>query len=298
MELITEMLNERTKNIDKKSTIEILEIMNEEDKKVAYAVEKELHNIAKAVDKIIESFQSGGRLIYIGAGTSGRLGILDASECPPTFSTDKDQVIGLIAGGYDAIITATEGAEDSTEAGKEDLKNVNLTEIDTVVGITASGNTPYVLGAIEYANSIGATTIGLSCNNNSKLPKLASISITPIVGPEVITGSTRLKAGTAQKMVLNMLTTASMIKIGKVYGNLMVDLSPSNAKLIERSKRIIMEATGIDEENAQKYLELSKNSPKVAIVMVETNCDYEEAVDLLNKFNGSIYKVIEYKLAL
>lgn len=297
MELITEKSNEKTKNIDKKSTMEILRIMNEEDKKVAYAVEKELPSIEKAVEKIVASFQSGGRLIYIGAGTSGRLGILDASECPPTFSTDKDQVIGIIAGGYGAIIDAMEGAEDNIEAGKTDLKSVNLTKTDTVVGITASGNTPYVLGAIEYANSRGATTIGLSCNKNSKLPKLAKIPITPIVGPEVITGSTRLKAGTAQKMVLNMLTTASMIGIGKVYGNLMVDLNPSNEKLIDRSKRIIMEATGIDEEKAERYLELSGNSPKIAIVMIETNCNYEEAIYLLDKFDGSIYKSIRYKLS-
>ncbi|NMA86871.1 MAG: N-acetylmuramic acid 6-phosphate etherase [Tissierellia bacterium] len=297
MELITEKSNEKTKNIDKKSTMEILRIMNEEDKKVAYAVEKELPSIEKAVEKIVASFQSGGRLIYIGAGTSGRLGILDASECPPTFSTDKDQVIGIMAGGYGAIIDAMEGAEDNIEAGKTDLKSVNLTKTDTVVGITASGNTPYVLGAIEYANSRGATTIGLSCNKNSKLPKLAKIPITPIVGPEVITGSTRLKAGTAQKMVLNMLTTASMIGIGKVYGNLMVDLNPSNEKLIDRSKRIIMEATGIDEEKAERYLELSGNSPKIAIVMIETNCNYEEAIYLLDKFDGSIYKSIRYKLS-
>jgi len=290
MELITEKSNDRTKDIDKKSTMEILKIMNEEDKKVAYAVEKELPNIAKAVDKIIKSFKRNGRLIYIGAGTSGRLGILDASECPPTFSTNRGQVIGIIAGGYNAI---TEAIEDNTEAGKEDLKNINLRERDTVVGITASGNTPYVLGAVEYANSIGATTIGLSCNKNSQLPQLASIPITPIVGPEVITGSTRLKAGTAQKMVLNMLTTASMIGMGKVYGNLMVDLNPSNDKLIDRSKRIIMEATGIDEENAERYLELSENNPKIAIVMIEANITYEDAVDVLDRFDGSIYKAIE-----
>lgn len=297
MNLITEKSNDRSKNIDKKSTIEVLKIMNEEDKLVAYAVEKELPSIAKAVDEIIKSFQDGGRLIYIGAGTSGRLGILDASECPPTFSTEKDQVVGIIAGGEKAFTEAIEGAEDDTSAGMKDLEDINLTKLDTVVGITASGNTPYVLGAIEYANKIGATTVGLCCNDNSKLPKLASIAITPIVGPEIIAGSTRLKSGTAQKMVLNMLSTASMIGIGKVYNNLMVDLNPSNNKLVDRSKRIIMEATGVKEDIAEKYLELSKNKPKIAIVMIETKCSYDEAVELLDKYDGSIYKAIGYKLS-
>jgi N-acetylmuramic acid 6-phosphate etherase len=297
MELTTEQSNYKTKNIDKKSTIEILEIINEEDKTVAYAIEHELPNIAKAVDKITESFQNHGRLIYIGAGTSGRLGILDASECPPTFSTHKDQVIGIIAGGKTAMTEAIEGAEDNMVMGKEDLEKINLDSKDTVVGIAASGNTPYVLGAIEYANSVGANTVGLSCNANSKVSRLAKIAITPIVGPEIITGSTRLKAGTAQKMVLNMLSTASMINIGKVYGNLMVDLNPSNEKLIDRSKRIIMEATGKDSVEAEKYLKLSNYKPKVAIVMIETNCDYEEAIKSLEEHNGSIYKAIEHKLS-
>ncbi|MCR2044505.1 N-acetylmuramic acid 6-phosphate etherase [Anaerosalibacter massiliensis] len=291
--LTTEKSNYKSKDIDKKSTIEVLKIINEEDKIVAYAVEKELSKIANAVDKIIESFKSGGRLIYIGAGTSGRLGVLDASECPPTFSTDKDQVIGIIAGGKEALTNAIEGAEDSAKSGEEDLKNVKLTKLDTVVGIAASGNTPYVLGAIDYAKSIGASTVGLSCNENSMLSKAVEIPITPVVGPEVVTGSTRLKAGTAQKMVLNMLTTASMIGIGKVYNNLMVDLNPSNKKLIERSKRIIIEATGVSEAEAKKYLSLSNYKPKVAIVMIETGCSYDEAVRFLNKYDGSIYKAIE-----
>ena len=295
--LTTEKSNYKSKDIDKKTTLEVLQIINEEDKKVAYAVEKELPNIAKAVDEIIKSFKEGGRLIYIGAGTSGRLGVLDAAECPPTFSTEKDQVIGIIAGGKKAFTEAIEGAEDDVDAGRRDLENINLTKLDTVVGITASGNTPYVLGAIEYANKIGATTVGLCCNDNSKLPKLASIAITPIVGPEIIAGSTRLKSGTAQKMVLNMLSTASMIGIGKVYNNLMVDLNPSNNKLVDRSKRIIMEATGVKEDIAEKYLELSKNKPKIAIVMIETKCSYDEAVELLDKYDGSIYKAIRYKLS-
>lgn len=292
--LTTEKSNYKSKDIDKKTTLEVLQIINEEDKKVAYAVEKELPNIAKAVDEIIKSFKEGGRLIYIGAGTSGRLGVLDAAECPPTFSTEKDQVIGIIAGGKKAFTEAIEGAEDDVDAGRRDLENINLTKLDTVVGITASGNTPYVLGAIEYANSVGATTVGLCCNYNSKLSKLVEIPIIPVAGPEIIAGSTRLKSGTAQKMVLNMLSTASMIGIGKVYNNLMVDLNPSNNKLMDRAKRIIMEATGVDENAAKEYLKLSKNQPKIAIVMIEANCNYDEAVKSLNKCDGSIYKAIKY----
>lgn len=293
MNLITEKSNINSKGIDRKPISEILEIMNNEDKLVAYAVEKEIPNIDKAVKKIIESFKRDGRLIYIGAGTSGRLGILDASECPPTFSTDEGQVIGLIAGGLDAMTVAIEGAEDKKEAGKEDLKNINLTENDVVVGLTANGNTPYVIGAIEYANSIGATTVGVTCNEGSKISEIADIAITPIVGPEVIAGSTRLKAGTAQKMVLNMLSTASMIGMGKVYSNLMVDVNPTNSKLIDRAKRIIMEATGIEKKEAEKYLEMSQNKPKVAIVMIKKDCSYEEALKLLEEHDGFIYKVVD-----
>lgn len=293
MNLITEKSNINSKEIDRKPISEILEIMNNEDKLVAYAVEKEIPNIEKAVKKIIESFKRDGRMIYIGAGTSGRLGILDASECPPTFSTDEGQVIGLIAGGLDAMTVAIEGAEDKKEAGKEDLKNINLTENDVVVGLTANGNTPYVIGAIEYANSIGATTVGVTCNEGSKISEIADIAITPIVGPEVIAGSTRLKAGTAQKMVLNMLSTASMIGMGKVYSNLMVDVNPTNSKLIDRAKRIIMEATGVEKKEAEKYLEMSQNKPKVAIVMIKKDCSYEEALKLLEEHDGFIYKVVE-----
>lgn len=293
MNLITEKSNINSKEIDRKPISEILEIMNNEDKLVAYAVEKEIPNIEKAVKKIIESFKRDGRMIYIGAGTSGRLGILDASECPPTFSTDEGQVIGLIAGGLDAMTVAIEGAEDKKEAGKEDLKNINLTENDVVVGLTANGNTPYVIGAIEYANSIGATTVGVTCNEGSKISEIADIAITPIVGPEVIAGSTRLKAGTAQKMVLNMLSTASMIGMGKVYSNLMVDVNPTNSKLIDRAKRIIMEATGVEKKEAEKYLEMSQNKPKVAIVMIKKDCSYEEALKLLEEHDGFIYKVVD-----
>lgn len=293
MNLITEKSNLQSIDIDKKSIPEVLKIINQEDKQIAYAVEKELPQIGEAVEKIIQSFKNGGRLIYIGAGTSGRLGILDAAECPPTFSTPKDQVIGLIAGGKEALIEALEGAEDDIIAGKRDLNYENISRVDTVVGITASGNTPYVLGAIDFANEIGATTIGLCCNPHSKLNEIVDISITPIVGPEVITGSTRLKAGTAQKMVLNMLSTASMIGIGKVYGNLMVDLNPTNNKLIERAKRIIMEVTNIEEDMASKYLKLSNNNPKIAIVMIKTGSNYEEAKKLLEENDGFIHRIID-----
>lgn len=293
MDLITEKSNTKSEWIDKKPALEILKIMNEEDKLVAFAVEKELPNIAKAVENITECFKRGGRLIYIGAGTSGRLGILDASECPPTFGTEKDQVIGIIAGGEEAMTVAIEGAEDNPIAGEDDLKNIELTEKDVVVGITANGNTPYVLGAIEYSNSIGAKTIGLTCNKDSKVAEIAEIAITPVVGPEVITGSTRLKAGTAQKMVLNMLSTASMIGIGKVYSNLMVDLNPTNAKLMERAKRIIMKVTGVENEEAERYLEMSNNKPKVAIVMIKKGVSYEKAVELLEKNDRYLYKALE-----
>lgn len=275
--LITESINNRTNNIDEKSPSEVLKIINEEDKKVAYAVEKELPNIEKALEKIIKSFKKGGRLFYIGAGTSGRLGMLDAAECPPTFGTPYNQVIGIIAGGRDALICAIEGAEDSLELGETDLKEKELTPDDVVVGIAASGRTPYVIGALKYAKKVGATTVSLSCNEKPLIGEYADVSITPIVGPEIITGSTRMKAGTAQKMVLNMLSTASMIGIGKVYGNLMVDVKPTNEKLIQRAKRIVMMATGADKDKVEKALELSGFNPKVAIVMLKKGCTYEEA---------------------
>lgn len=291
--LITESTNSRTSNIDEKSPIEILKIINDEDKKVAYAVEKEIPNIARAVEKIIESFKKGGRLIYIGAGTSGRLGILDSAECPPTFGTPQDQVIGIIAGGKDALICAIEGAEDNMELGEKDLMDINLTSSDVVVGIAASGRTPYVIGALKYAKKIKATTISLSCNHKPIIERYADISITPIVGPEIIAGSTRMKAGTAQKMVLNMLSTASMIGIGKVYGNLMVDVQPTNEKLIQRAKRIVMLATGADSDKVEKALELSGYKPKVAIVMIKAGCTYEEALKRIENGDGFIHKALK-----
>jgi len=292
--MITEKSNIRSENIDRKTTEEILKIMNEEDKNVPLAVEKEIKNIVKAVDEVIKSFKNGGRLIYIGAGTSGRLGVLDASECPPTFSTDRNQVIAIIAGGKNAMFEAVEGAEDDEEAAIVDLKAIDVNNKDVVIGITASGNTPYTVSAIKYAKSIGCTTVGISCNLDSKIKTIADIAITPIVGPEVIAGSTRLKAGSAQKLVLNMISTASMIGIGKVYNNYMVDLSPSNTKLRDRAKRIIIETTGVDEKTAYRYLLESEYKPKVAIIMIKTGLDSKSSQDLLNKYNDSIYQALEH----
>jgi len=240
--LTTETRNEKTMNLDEMSILDFLTTMNEEDEKVASAIKKELPSIAKAVEAIIKAKKQGGRLIYIGAGTSGRIGLLDAVECPPTFGTNPDEVIGLIAGGEKAFIKAVEGAEDSKELGMEDLQNIRLTKMDIVVGIAASGRTPYVIGALEYANSIEAQTVAVSCNKDSDIGKVANIAIEVVNGPEVLTGSTRLKAGTAQKLICNMLSTASMVGIGKVYGNLMVDVQLTNEKLVERAKRIVMEA--------------------------------------------------------
>jgi len=292
--LTTETPNERTTNIDEKSFLEIVKLINEEDKKVAFAVEKELENISLAIEKITKAFLNGGRLIYIGAGTSGRIGILDASECPPTFGTDKEQVIGIIAGGEKAMIDAIEGVEDSFLEGENDLKKINLSHKDVVVGIAASGRTPYVIGALEYAKEIGAFAVSLCCNLNGKIREIADISITPIVGPEILTGSTRLKSGTAQKMVLNMLSTGSMIGIGKVYKNLMIDVQPTNKKLVERTKRIIMMATGVSYEEAEEKLIESKYEAKVAVVMIKKDCSYEEAVIRLDNAKGFVNKALLY----
>lgn len=290
--LDTEQKNERTKNIDILSTIEVLQLMNDEDKKVAYAVEKELPHIAQAVELIYEKMSTGGRLIYCGCGTSGRLGILDAVECPPTFGTDPDMVQALIGGGVTAFIKAVEGAEDSQELGAEDLKKIGFTKEDIIVGIAASGRTPYVIGAINFAKSIGAKTISISCCQNVELNKITDVSIVLLTGPEVITGSTRLKSGTAQKMVLNMLSTSVMIKLGKVYGNLMVDLKASNEKLIERAVLIVRSITGVDDVTARETLELCDFSAKTAIVMLKCKLTAVEAEEALVKSKGHISNVI------
>ncbi|TDL82760.1 N-acetylmuramic acid 6-phosphate etherase [Peribacillus frigoritolerans] len=291
--LTTETRNEKTMNLDEMSTIELLTVMNEEDEKVARAVKAELPSIAKAVDAIIHAKKQGGRLIYMGAGTSGRIGLLDAVECPPTFGTDPGEVIGLIAGGEQAFIKAVEGAEDSKDLGVGDLKEIQLTSSDIVVGIAASGRTPYVIGGLEYANSIGAKTVAVCCNKGSEVGKRAEIAIEVVNGPEVLTGSTRLKAGTSQKLVCNMLSTASMVGIGKVYGNLMVDVQQTNQKLEERAKRIVMEATSCSYETAEEYLVIAKDNSKLAILMILTSLSYEDALDKLNDSQGFIREAMK-----
>ncbi|MFB4474075.1 N-acetylmuramic acid 6-phosphate etherase [Oceanobacillus caeni] len=286
--LTTELRNPHSIDIDIKPIREILEIMNQEDSKVPTAIAKEIPQIERAVNFAIESFKQGGRLIYIGAGTSGRLGILDASECPPTFGVSHDLVQGLIAGGSKAITEAIEGAEDNNTLGGDDLKAISLTEKDTVIGIAASGRTPYVIGGLQYANEIGAKTVSISNNKDSEIGKIANVKIEVVTGPEIITGSTRLKAGTSQKLVLNMITTTAMIGIGKVYQNLMVDVQPTNKKLIERSKHIIMEATNADYETAADYLKKANYNVKAAIVMILLNCTFDQAVKKLEESKGFI----------
>lgn len=294
--LTTEQVNEKSTHIDTCTTREILEIINSEDMLVAKAVKEEIPNIEKTVDAVAAAIKKGGRLFYIGAGTSGRLGILDASECPPTYGTNFELIQGIIAGGYEAMFKAVEGAEDSEEMGRNIIHEKNVNDKDVVVGITASGRTPYVLGAVKEAKKVGAVTIGLSNNKDSALKKEVDIAITPLVGPEVVMGSTRMKAGTSQKLVLNMITTAAMIKLGKVYGNLMVDLQPTNYKLIDRIKRIVVYATGISYEEAEDYLIKACNKPKTAIVMVKTGCDKEKAEELLEKADGMISKALQLSM--
>jgi N-acetylmuramic acid 6-phosphate etherase len=292
--LTTETRNENSKNIDTMTTLEMMKTINNEDKLVAHAIEKQLPNIAKAVDIIADKLKVGGRLIYIGAGTSGRIGILDASECPPTFGTDPSMVQGLIAGGIEAILKAVEGAEDMEQEGEADLRKINFAAKDVLVGIAASGRTPYVIGAINYANRIGSETISVASNSESEMAKLAKLSITPVVGPEIITGSTRMKSGTSQKMVLNMLTTGVMIKLGKVYENLMVDVKATNLKLIERSKGIVMEATGTSSDVAESYLEKTNYDVKLTIFLILSKLQsIAEAKKILNDNNGYIRQALQ-----
>ncbi len=290
--LITEKQNTTSKNIDTVPTLEMIKLINKEDQTVALAVEKTLADIAKAVDLIVAQLQKGGRLIYIGAGTSGRLGILDASECPPTFGTDPNKIIGLIAGGKTAILKAVENAEDKPEQGKQDLIDIAFNQNDVLVGIAASGRTPYVLGAMDYAKRQKAKVISISCNPNTKMTKKAHVSITPIVGPEVITGSSRLKAGSAQKMILNMLSTGSMIKMGKVFGNLMVDVEATNEKLMNRQTSIVMQAADCNEKDAETALNACGRHCKTAILMVLTGKDALEAKTLLSEKNGFLRDAI------
>jgi len=291
--LITESRNNNTVDIDSVSTVEMLRMINNEDKIVAYAVEKELERIAEAVDIIHERLSKGGRLIYIGAGTSGRLGIVDASECPPTFGTDPELVQGIIAGGRNAVFKSVEGAEDNNNEGIADVKSVGLCEKDVLVGLAASGRTPYVIGALEYANEISAATVAVTCNPNSEMAQVAQISIAPVVGPEAITGSTRMKAGTAQKLVLNMLTTGVMVKLGKVYENLMVDVKASNIKLTERAKKIVSQCAGVEEAAAKKALEETDYDVKLAIFMIKSGLSKEDARKELDENKGFIKKALQ-----
>lgn len=284
----TEQQNKNTINLDQMSVREALTVMNQEDKKVAKAIEKVLPEIEKAVHVIIEKFNVGGRLIYIGAGTSGRLGVLDAAECPPTFGAPKEQVVGIIAGGEKAFTEAIEGSEDNIEMGKEDLEKIGLTKNDVVVGLAASGRTPYVIGALEYANSLQAPTVAIACTRESEIGQVANIAIEATPGPEVLTGSTRLKAGTTQKLILNMLSTISMVGIGKAYKNLMVDVQPSNEKLISRAINIVMQATGVEEAVARKKMEESEGNVKAAILMILLDIDKETAEQKLVETKGHI----------
>ena len=286
--LVTEERNYATDNIDGLSPIELLKVINAEDKKVALAVEKALPEIAAAVSIITGAVSQGGRLLYVGAGTSGRLGVLDAAECPPTFSTHPDMVVGIIAGGERALRHAVEGCEDSAEQGASDLAAVPLTAQDAVVGIAASGRTPYVLGALKYARSVGAAAIGLSCNPSSKLREVAELVIEVVPGPEVISGSTRMKAGTAQKMVLNMLSTATMVLLGKTYRNYMVDVSPTNEKLRLRAVKMVSELAECDPSKANQALQEAAWHVKTAIVMCKGNMGYEEAISALTLSGGKI----------
>ncbi|MBA5764494.1 N-acetylmuramic acid 6-phosphate etherase [Vibrio sp. 404] len=291
--LVSEGRNPETMDIDLLSSLDIVTRLNQQDKLVPLAVEKVLPEIAQVVEKVADAFKNGGRLVYMGAGTSGRLGVLDASECPPTFGVSDKMVVGLIAGGPEAILKAKEGAEDSFELGVEDLKSIDFNAKDVVVGIAASGRTPYVIGALRYANQIGATTVALSCNPDSAIAEEAHIAISPVVGPEALTGSTRLKSGTAQKLVLNMITTASMIRLGKSYQNLMVDVKATNKKLIARAARIVMQATDCDLPIATQVLEQTDYDVKLTILMILTGMNLETAKLQLMEKEGFLRRAVE-----
>lgn len=286
--LATEQRNVNTMALDRLSPIEFVTVMNQEDQKVAITIEKEKEKIADLITACIPLFKNGGRLIYMGAGTSGRLGVLDAAECVPTFGTTPERVIGLIAGGEKAMIKAVEGAEDDEQLGKDDLIHLNITGKDIVIGIAASGRTPYVIGGLKYANEVGALTGAISCNPDSDIGKIARHGIDVAVGPEILTGSTRLKSGTAQKLILNMISTGIMVGIGKVYQNLMIDVQPTNEKLVERSIGIISEVTALDKNQSKELFEESGHQVKVAIVMGLHNFDKESAIEYLKNNDGFI----------
>lgn len=286
--LITEQRNPNSMHVDSLSALEIVQLMNEEDKQVPLAIEKCLPQIAQAVERIVAAFQQGGRLVYIGAGTSGRLGVLDASECPPTFGVSPEMVKGIIAGGERALRHPIEGAEDSKAQAVIDLQTIQFSSKDVLVGIAASGRTPYVIGALEYAKSLGSVTVSIASNPNSAMANIVDIAIDTVVGPEVLTGSSRLKSGTAQKLVLNMLTTASMILMGKCYQNLMVDVQASNEKLKARAIRIVMQATDCDKALAEETLKQADQNAKLAIMMILSGLDRAQAETLLEKHQGKL----------
>ena len=286
--LSTEARNPDTINLDEMTSLEIVQAMNKEDSKVPLVISELLPKIAEVVDITEEALKNKGKIFYMGAGTSGRLGVLDSSECPPTFNASPNDFIGLIAGGEKAFTKAIEGAEDSESLGKEDLIKNNFSRNDICIGLAASGRTPYVIGGLKYAKSLGAKTVSISCNKNSKISKISDIAIEAIVGPEILTGSTRLKAGTAQKLILNMISTGAMIRLGKCYQNLMVDLQMKNKKLERRGINIIKEATGVEEKVAKQFLEKANGSVKIAIVMIFINCDYETAKKKLDKADGKV----------
>lgn len=289
----TETANEQTLDLDTMSVAELLTVMNHEDRTVPDAVAAALPDIERAVNAIVRARNHGGRLIYLGAGTSGRLGVLDAVECPPTFGTDPGEVLGLIAGGTMAFLQAVEGAEDDPDLAAADLRAVHVAAVDVVVGLAASGRTPYVIGGLDHARAIGAATVSIACNAGAEISAHADVAIEVDTGPEVLTGSTRLKAGTAEKLVCNMLSTASMIRTGKVFHNLMVDVRPSNAKLVDRARRIVSAATGADAETAAAAIDRAGGHAKTAVVMLLVDCDFPHAVERLRRADGSVRAAID-----
>lgn len=289
----TETRNQNTMNLDIMSPLEVVTVMNQEDAKVPAAITPALPNIAQCVTWAIESVEAGGRIIYMGAGTSGRLGVLDAVECPPTFGVAPEVVVGLIAGGEKAFVKAVEGAEDSRELGRQDLVDINVNKNDIVIGIAASGRTPYVLGGLAYAQEVGCHTVGISCNPGSAVGAAAELAIEVVPGPECLTGSTRLKSGTCQKLILNMISTATMVGCGKAYQNLMVDVMQTNEKLVVRAQNIVMEATGCDRETAAEKIAIAGGNAKTAITMILADCDLEEARERLAKAKGHVREAIK-----
>ena len=289
----TETRNQNTMNLDIMTPLEVVTVMNQEDAKVPAAITPALPNIAQCVTWAIESIENGGRIIYMGAGTSGRLGVLDAVECPPTFGVAPEVVVGLIAGGEKAFVKAVEGAEDSRELGRQDLVDINLTKTDIVIGIAASGRTPYVLGGLAYAQEVGCHTVGISCNPGSAVGAAAELAIEVVPGPECLTGSTRLKSGTCQKLILNMISTATMVGCGKAYQNLMVDVMQTNEKLVVRAQNIVMEATGCERETAAEKIAIAGGNAKTAITMILADCGLEEAKERLAKAKGHVREAIK-----